>query len=454
MFDRFVRSVGLSVLAVGAVAVGATGLEAQEEGAQECQLEGTEVTRQAEELIDRAVELDTLAPDQSRDNYRQALTRVRLAMKQNEKDATARWLAARAQVGLGDFAAADSLFDAFVEMKPGCRNLVQSARNNAWVTTYNAGIRAYQSGDDSSALASFERANVIYDDPRSLNNAALLHQQRGNAERAEELYRHSVEIAEDTAQYRAATINLAELLRGQGRTEESMEIYRSYLQDRPGDVTATINYGVGLRTAGQPDSAQAVFARLLERDDLTFQQWFNTGLGLLESQSYEGARMAFRKAREVEPYSKLAMQNLAQVNLALGEFGRAAAISDSLVNWYPYQKDLYRTLMQSHDRQGNTQRVQQVLPQIQGMPLEIPQSSMVQRAEGAWRVQGQIGAGSAAGQTVTIPFEFFDRNGNPVVTRELTVQVPAQGQMRSFQVDVTADQPIAGFRYGEVRTGS
>lgn len=454
MLDRFIRSAGFLVLVTGAAVLGATGLDAQEEDSQECQLQGTEVTRQAEELIDQGTQLDTVAPEEAASNFQQALTRVQLAMKQNEEDATARWLAGRAQLGLGDFEAADARFEEFVEMKPACRDLVQTARNNAWVQAYNTGIRAYQSGEDSTALENFEKANVIYDDARSVNNAALLHQQRGNAERAEELYRHSREIAGDTAQYRAASINLAELLRQQDRTDESLEIYQSYLGEHPADVDAAINYAVSLRTVGREDSAQAVFDGLLDRDDLTFEQWFNAGLGLIESQSYEGARLAFERARELRPYDKLAMQNLAQVNMGLENFGRAAAIGDTLVDWYPYQKDLYRTLMQSHDRQGNTERVQQILPQLQGMPLEIPQVNLVQPSAGTWRVQGQITARGAAGQTVTIPFEFFDRSGSTITSQELTVELPSEGTSQRFEFDVSADEPIAGFRYGEVRTGS
>lgn len=454
MFDRFVRSAGLLVLATGLAAVGASDLVAQEEGQQECQLEGTEVTRQAEEMIDQASKLDTVAPEQAASSYEQALTRVQLAMKQNEDDATARWLAGRAHLGLGDYARADSLFDAFLELKPACQDLVRTARNNAWVQAYNRGIRAYQAGDDSTALVNFEQANVIWDDPRSINNAALLNQQRGDPERAEELYRRALDIAEDTAQYRAASINLAELLRREGRNEESLEIYQSYLSEYGSDAKAAINYAVGLRAAGREDSAQAVFDRLLEREDLSFEQAFNTGLGLIESKSYEGALAAFQKARQMQPYDKLAMQNLAQVNMGLGNYGRAAALSDTLVEWYPYQKDLYRTLMQSHDRQGNTQRVQQILPQLQSMPLEIPQASMVQRADGTWRVQGQITGRTAAGQQVILPFEFFDRGGSTVTSQQLTVEVPPQGQTQRFQFDVSADQAIAGFRYGEVQTGS
>lgn len=455
MFDRFARSTLVLVAAAGAAVAGAADLHAQQEdGGQECQLEGTEVTRQAEQLIDQASKLDTVAPQQAQASYQKALTRIQLAMKQNEEDATARWLAARARLGLDEYEEADSLFDAFVEMKPACQNLVQTARTNAWVSAYNAGIRAYQGGNDSTALQQFEKANVIHPDARSINNAALLHQQRGNVERAEELYRRSLEVAQDTAQVRAASINLAELLRQQGRTEESLQLYSDYLSEHPSDVDAAINYAVGLRAAGRQDSANALFQQLLERDDLSFEQWFNAGLGLIESQSYEGARMAFERARELRPYDKLAMQNLAQVNMGMGNFQRAAALSDTLVEWYPYQKDLYRTLMQSHDRQGNTQRVQEILPQLQQMPLEIPQARMVQQGDGTWVVQGQITGGGAAGQSVTVPFEFFDQSGSTVVSRELSVQLPAQGQTRQFELQVSADQAIAGFRYGEVRASS
>lgn len=460
MFERVSRVVGVGLLA-GLLTAGTSAVLAAQEGGQDCQLEGTEATRQAEQLIDQAAELDTVAPEQARSRYEQALTRVRLALKQNEEDPVAHWLAGRAQIGLGDYVAADSSLSRFATMKPGCANLVDAARQNAWVSAYNAGIRAYQAGDDSTALHQFERANVIREDARSLNNAALLRQQRQNLERAEELYRRSLEVARETEQLRAAAINLAELLRSQDRLEEALGIYEEYLRQNPSDVQANINYALALRSAASADSAQAaladsaqaVFQKLLDRDDLAFTEWFNVGLGLMRSQTYEGAKLAFRKARQMQPYDKPTMQNLVEIHRVTGTLGEAASLADTLVDWYPYQKDLYRSYIQVLDQQGRTQRVQQLLPQIQGMPLSFSQLDMIPQGENRYVVRGQVEPGSRAGQTVTVPFEFLDASGNVVTTREASIEVPSEGST-TFQLVLETETPLAGFRHGSVQGGS
>lgn len=461
MFERIPSVLRALLFAGVSLAVTSGGLVGQE---QQCQMEGTEATRQAEEMIDQAIELDTVAPDQARSRYDQALTRVRLALAQNEEDAAAFWLAGRAHIGLGNLAMADSMFNRFIALSPGCTNLTEAARQNAWVDAYNAGIRAYQAGNDSTALDRFASANVILEDPRSLNNAALLLQQRGEAGRAESLYRRSLEVASDstaTEQVRAAYINLAELLRQQGQVDESLDIYSDYLQRNPDDVTANINYAVTLREvassdssrASLADSAGAVFDQLLQRSDLSFSQWFNVGVGLMRSQAIEGAKVAFERARELQPYDKPTMQNLVEIHRVSGSVGEAAALADTLVEWYPYQKGLYRTLIQALDQQGQTGRVQQLLPQIENLPLEFSQLDMIRESESRYVVRGQVNPGTRAGQTVTVPFEFLGPDGSVVATREASIQVPAQGST-TFEVALESQQPVAGFRHGQVQGGS
>lgn len=463
MFERASRALIAVLLASGAVVVASGGLAAQEEGQsdQECQMEGTEATRQAEQMIDQGMELDSVAPEEARAQYQQALTRVQLALKQDETDAAAYWLAGRAHVGLGDLARADSMFNRFIELAPGCANLTSAARQNAWVDAYNAGIRAYQAGNDSTALDRFEAANVIADDARSLNNAALLRQQRGELDRAETLYRRSLEIARDTAQLRAASINLAELLRQQGQVDAALSLYADYLESHPDDVRANINYASALREvassdsgrAALADSATAVFDRLLQRSDLSFTEWFNVGIGLMRSQTFEGARLAFQKARELRPYDKPTMQNLVEVNRVTGNVARAASLADTLVSWYPYQKDLYRTYIQALDQQGRTQRVQQLLPQIDNLPLEFSQLDMVQESQSRYVVRGQVAPGARAGQTVTVPFEFLGPDGSVVASKEATIQVPTQGST-TFQLALESQEAVAGFRHGQIQGGS
>lgn len=466
MVERTVRAggtlllAGLLALAAPALAKGQEGEGGGEEQAEEqaetqCPLEAKEVTRQARDHLVQASQLDSISPDQATQSYQQALTRLRLALRQDSADATAHLLAGRAYIGLDRYADADSMLDRFTELLPQepCRGLARQERQAAWANSYNAGIRAYQSGDDSTALEAFERANRIKEDARSLNNAALLNQRTGDTERARELYRQSMEIAEASEQLRAAAVNLAELLRNQGQIDSALSIYEDYLERHPDDVTANINYAVSLRRAGQQDSARAVFQNLLERDDLGFRQWFNVGLGLMESNTYQGAVRAFRQARASRPYDKSSMENLVQANLGAQNFGRAAALADSLVDWYPYQKGLYRSLMQALDRQGRTEAVERLLPRMQNMALEFPRLNMIRQGQ-AYVVRGQVTGRAAAGQQVTIPFEFFGPDGQTVAEKEATLTLPGEGQTQSFQLRLETDEQVAGFRYGQVGGGS
>lgn len=454
MLRQIVRIGSVAGLASAFLLAGGSGALAQEEGdgeSAQCPLEGSELTAQAEDFIDDAANADSARVAEA--NYQQALARIRLALRQNEEDAAAYWLAGRAHVGLGDYAKADSMLNRFLDIlsEPGCRQLVETVRFQAWADTYNEGIRHYRAGEDSAALEKFEKASRIYEDARSLNNAALLNQRLGNLEKAEELYRHAMEVAEDTEQLRASAINLAELLRGQGKLDETLEMYRQYLEENPDDVTARINFAVGLRDAEMPDSAQSVLSDVMSREGLTAKEWSDVGVTLMGMDATERAVEAFRNAREVEPYNKTVMENLLEAQAALQNFDRAAALADTLVSWYPYQKDLFRAFIQILDRMGNTQRVQQLLPAMQNMPMDVVQSVLLQQDEGVYVVRGQVRGGTASGQTVTLPVELFDSDGNTVASTQVEVQVPAQGEGTTFQVAVRTDESVAGFRYGEVQ---
>lgn len=458
MFERAVAGLRWAgIVAVAGLVVASGGLSAQES----CDLKGTEATRQAEKLIDEVAQADSMPEQQAQSNYRQALTRVRLALKQNEKDAAAFWLAGRAHIGLGQYAEADSMLTRFTTLQPGCTDMANMARQGAWAEEFNGGIHAYQAGNREAALEHFSAANVIKKDARSLNNAALLYQQMGDLEKAEELYRTSRKVATEPDQLQAASINLAETLSSQGRTDEALDVYSSYLEGHPDDVRASINYAVALRRAASSDSAssaladsaQQIFDNLLERDDLTFPQWYNIGLGLLQSQSYGGARVAFEKARQIRPYDKPTMQNMVDVLRLTQNPGRAASIADTLVSWYPYQKDLYRAYIQTLDQQGRTQRVQQILPKIQNLPLNFTQLDMTQQGSNRYVIQGQVEPGTRAGQTVTIPFEFLGPSGEVVVTKEAQVQVPTDGSS-PFQLVIQTDANVVGFRQGEISGGA
>lgn len=450
---RMTRAAVASVVAAlltGAL-TGTAAAQEEEQQAQECRLTGTEVTRQAEKLIDRATKMDTAAKARAR--FEEALKRVQLALESNPEDATAYWLAGRAHVGLGDYARADSMFTRFTALKPACANLTESARFQAWADLYNNGIRLYRSGDDTAALASFEKANVMRKDARSLNNAANIHMRHRNLDEAARLYRQSLEVAEKPQQVRAASVNLAEVLRNQGKTKEALEIYRSYIEDHPEATRAKINYAVTLRNEGMADSARAIVESLMAREDLNFADWFDLGITMMQDENYQAARQAFARARDTRPYHKQAMQNLMNARMGSGQYRPAMALADTLARWYPYQVGLYRTIAQGLDKLGEPGRVQDWLKTMSGLEVEIPVVRLIPQSGDRYVVRGQIKPRSVAG-SVRIPFEFLDNQGRVVATHEATIQVPDSDQGARFEFSFTSDERIAGFRYGRISGGS
>lgn len=457
------RTVAAGCLVACALVAGPAGAAAQEEDAQEeqsCELEGSEILDQAEDILNEAAEMDTTeATSAAADaQYKQAWKRVQLALQQDSSSAAAYYMAGRASIGLGAYARADSMLDRFVEMAPGCGSIAEDIRFGGWADSFNQGIRAYQADDDSTALAKFEQANALRRDPRSLNNAALIHQQRGEMERAEELYRESLERAEgdeeQSEQFRTATINLAELLRNRGDREAMLAIYRDYLDQRPDDVRAKVNFAVGLRETGQADSARTVLQSVVDREDLTFRERLDVGRSLMGMKDYEGARTALEQARRARPYHKDVMQQLMTARANSGDVPGASALGDTLVQWYPYQKQLVQSYVQILDQQGRADRVQQLLPRMQDMDVRIPQAGLIRRGENTYVIRGQIRGETVTNQTVGLPVSLVGPEGRTVAETTAQVQVPGADELSAFQVTFETDQPVAGFRYGQIERGS
>ena len=68
--------------------------------------------------------------------------------------------------------------------------------------------------------------------------------------KAMEMYGTVLESGGEPDMVRAASINMAELLRTDGRDEEALAIYSDYADVNPDDVLGLLNYAVALMAAG------------------------------------------------------------------------------------------------------------------------------------------------------------------------------------------------------------
>ncbi len=446
-----VRALATTLAFAGVILVPAA-LRAQEQQEEEkCVLVSRPATEPAVEKITKAAELED--PVEARSLYEEALEELKSEIAGDE-DPTALWLAAEAHIGLGNFEAADELLDRFVSVDPTCEERAGDSRFNGWADAYNEAIQAYQAGDQETSLAAFLKANVIYEDSRAFNNAGLLYQNLDDVESAVEQFRLAVAADNPADQARDASLNLAEGLRSLGREEEARAALLAFAEAHPDDVLAEMNYALAEVISGDPAAAQETFTKLLARDDLTLDQWNDVGVRLYEADAFSDAVAAFRKARELNPYDRDAMNNMATAALEAEEYELAAEVSGQLVEWFPYDFDAYTLLANAKSHTNDAVGARKIIQERGALSFSLENVQLRERGENGYVVEGTVmGRGEENGAAVTVPIEFVDPQGQVAATEQLQLVIPAVGESELFQVELTSDTPIAGFRFHKVSTG-
>ncbi len=440
-----------TTLAFAAVILVPTALRAQEQEAEEkCVLVSRPATEPAVEKITKAAELED--PVKARSLYEEALEELQSEIE-GDDDPTALWLAAEAHIGLGNFQAADELLDRFVSVDPTCEERAGNSRFNGWADAYNEAIQAYQAGDQEAALAAFVKANVIHEDSRAFNNAGLLYQNLDDVESAVDQFRLAVAADNPTDQARDASLNLAEGLRSLGREEEARAALQAFAEAHPDDVLAEMNSAVAQVISGDATAAQETFTKLLARDDLTLDQWNQVGVGLYEADAFSDAVEAFRKARELNPYDWDAMNNMATAALEAEEYELVAEVSGQMVEWFPYDFDAYTLLASAKSQTDDAAGALKSIQERGALSFSLENVQLRERGENGYVVEGTVmGRGEESGAAVTIPIELVDPQGQVAATEQLQLVIPAAGESELFQVELTSDAPIAGFRFQKVST--
>jgi tetratricopeptide (TPR) repeat protein len=310
------------------------------------------------------------------------------------------------------------------------------------------GINSLRAGDQDAALEAFLSANVIYTDSRSLTNAANVLQQQGDNARAMDLYAQALEVGGEPDMVRAASINLAELLRMDGRAEEALTIYSDYASNNPDDVLGLLNYAVALMDSGDQETAEQMFSDLLQRDDLSFRQWSQVGIGLYRAQNFDQAAQAFERAHDLNPLNKETMENLANTYYQAERYEELLPLADELVGRYPFESVNYNLLANAHRELEDPDAALAVLERRDGLEFEFLRSQLAAVSEDVYSVEGQVmNKTAAAGSEVTVPVDLLGEEGQVVMSEELLITLPGEGEATSFLLQFQIEDPISGFQY-------
>lgn len=415
--------------------------------AQECAEKGNQHTRGADVELSYAARRDDPQPKEKR--YARAIATLEDELTEPDPLPRAFLLAGTSYLGLRDYAGADSMFATLESLEPACADLVNELRFNAWVPLYNMGINSLRAGDQDAALEAFLQANVIYSDSRSLTNAANIYQQQGDNAKAMEMYGTVLESGGEPDMVRAASINMAELLRTDGRDEEALAIYSDYADANPDDVLGLLNYAVALMAAGDQESAEQLFTQLLVRDDLSFRQWSQVGIGLYRAQDFVQAAVAFERAHEMNPLNKETMENLANTYYQAERYEELIPVAGELVERYPFESVNYNLLANAHRELEDADAALALLEQKDALEFEFLRSQLAAVSEGVYSVEGQVMNKSAAvGLEVTVPVDLLGEGGQVVTSEELLITLPAEGESTSFLLQFQIEEPVSGFQYG------
>jgi tetratricopeptide (TPR) repeat protein len=413
---------------------------------EDCVGGGDKYTRGAELELTWATRRDD--PQTKPERYNRALEILDESFSDPPVDSRAYLLAGKAYLGLRDVVGADSILTMLVETAPECADQALEMRFNAWAPLYNSGVAQLAAEDEDGAIEFFEKANVIYSDSRSFNNAASIYQARGENQKAMEMYEHALQSSTDPEMIRVASINLAELLRAEGRDAEALAIYSDYAADHPDDILGRLNYAIALMDAGSDEEAQQIFQELIGRDDLSFRQWSQVGIGLYRAQSFDQAALAFSKAHDLQPLNKETLENLANSYYQSERYQELAPLADTLVQRYPYEKVNYNLLANARTETGNEAGALEVLEGREALSFEFLRAQLGPAGEELYSLDGTVMNKSAAGGSeVTIPVHFLSEGGQVAMTEPLTLSLPAAGETAGFQIQVQSGTPIMGFRY-------
>lgn len=413
---------------------------------EDCVEGGNSATRSAEVEFALAASRNDTRSKETR--YRRAIEKLEPNWNLDNIPNRSYLLAANGYLGLFDLVGADSMLTILVQAEPGCADQAAQIRFNAWVIQYNSAIELMQAGDSETALERFERANTINRDSRSLAYAGSLYQTRGDNALAAERYAAALEVGGSDDIVRTASINLAGIRKKEGDPEAALQIYSEYSTAYPDDILGRLNFAIALMDAERQDEAQQVFEDLMSRDDLSFGQWSQVGIGLYRAQNFVPAAIAFQRAHDLGPYNKETLENLANSFYQAERYNELMPLAQELVERYPLERIHFNLLANSKRELDDGDGALAAIEARDRMSFEFLRVQLSVVGETTYSIDGQVmNRSDVAGSTHPVSFTLIGEDGEDLSTELLELTLPPEQETAAFSLQVESDVFVAGFRY-------
>lgn len=403
--------------------------------------------------------------------FPEALQHAMNEIADNPGSALGHYQAARAQAGMGNYAAADTLFKRAMELYPGYEGEISFHREKAWIASFNQSVPLSDAGDTEGAVKALEAAEMIFPSrrPEALFNLGVNYSLLGRNDEAVDKLGAALEVlrgprplellgsgqpsdsalvADWMALEEPITFNRARVLSGQGRHTEVAEEYQAFLERHPGHITARINMAVSLAAVGDTVGAQAIYDDLLGGDDLGLRAYFNVGVGLYQAQQAAKAAEAFQKVVDESPQNRDALLNLVVALYESGQYDGCVQFARELVDLDEYVQENYMMLARCLVVVEQDLEAGSVIEASEALSFTISQAGLEPLMGGGGVVTGVLTNNTLEpGAGITVRVHFNGEDGASVGTTTLRLEAPEQGESMSFRADFASAESVLGFYF-------
>lgn len=363
-------------------------------------------------------------------------------------------------VRLGRIEEGASRLDRAEELYPRYILETLGIREATWIAEYNDGIDLLADNDLEGAVASFERANQIYQfRPEGFLNLGAVRAQQGDYANSVQAFAAAVDILTgpwiervdpDTREVwegmlEPAQSNVGRLYIQMGDYPAAVRAFESLTRTFPDNLEYQTALASSLVAADRGDEAFLLMDELLRRPDLTVGDYFNLGVGMYQTEQYAGAAQAFQRVVDAIPGHREAAFNLAQSLYLEESWEELATVTESLLEIDALNPLVYQFRANALLRVGTEAEAMEVYTTGQDLPI-IMDNLAIQLSGNDLVLTGALA--NLAGDpnaTVRLRFTFFQADGSEVSTSEVTVRFENQGEARGFEV--RAPDEFMGYNY-------
>ena len=358
---------------------------------------------------------------------------------------------------------------------PTCKAVFKPYRDKYFGEFLNKAIAAMKANNmDSTKFYVNMAQSLSPNDPRTWNVLTAVYNTENKSDSAVYTMNKVIELSGTDPLYKAVrqqaryniavlTLNDADALQGDAKTAglaKAKALLEAYLKDSPDDTNAKQALARTLTASGDTAAISSIFADMVDHPEkFTSIQLFEAASNASNARRDADAVKLFNNGLASNPYHRDALSNLAKIYFSTNNGDQMLATVRRLMALDPNNAEVVqlaagawqvksRAEKDAAKRKPMTDSIIYWLGRRDKLDPRVNVVSAVSSTKG-YTVKGNVENASSASVSYTLKFQFLDKDGKAVATKDVTVGPVAAGANASFTATVEAPGIIA-YKYAPI----